>query len=784
MAATNSMFIATMASSDGTSYGLNVQYGFNNPDQPIISYPWQGGADNELWVIKQDGSIVSVMVDSNGNPLYLAPAASGNGLVVSSTEYYWTVGPNGSVGTIVAQDGTVATVDVSQLNGGLVTLAALQEGPPISQTWRAVPLVTATQVLSSADMIEDYNNAMLPPCAPTDQAFCALTNANGQTELLTISDDGRLLWIYPDSKASSGWSHRTTPFIGFPDKPGWLTGFYTFNESGGPPLIIVFYGPNISYDNKYSNYLNFNDDYSDPAYGMQYDGTAWTAVQLSRGAYNLLVMSQGQPLMSIPVDTGEAVPRVLVYGVGYNPFERGILNNPPAHIYFLGPEPKTNIWSVYGTFVYGPERLSLQAGWVPGAGITALASGPAIGPDWNWLTVDWNNASIRWNNHGSPAAVQADVTIPLWTTPVPCAQGFSSFINVDYFTNAITQWSVTGDDTSSTTATPLQGGSGQPQGGITLGAGLLNHGLLVAFVLEKGTNLLWMLQQTDTDDAGHFTWTPLGDYGTAIAVPPTMSVPQVIIFDDTGNISLLSQNADGSWFKNVMATPTQPSQPPVSATTYTFEFTAADTNGNPVPNTVLSIEPDTPQTLVVNNIAYQAIPGTPMLGVTDAFGRVTVAALAGALASPELTVEICGIQGISNGPSPVSAGTFRADYQLHNRMAGNDTQFQVDSQAYINAGLLPSNIDPDQATSFCNNMKELSQGAVNMANGINSPAAMATRPSPRAFVFDFSTSGAMICRDLTAVELAAHRARTPAPDSIFSGLWGTSRISSSTPGSR
>lgn len=762
MAATNSVFIATMASSDGTSYGLNVQYGFNNPGEKIISYPWQGGSDNELWVINQDGSIVSAMVDPNGNPLYLAPATSGNGLIVSSTEYNWTVGLNGSMGTIVAQDGTVVTVDVSQLNGGLVTLAALQEGSPVSQTWRTVTSYTPTptQVLTSADMIEDYNNAMLPPCAPTAQAFCALTNANGQTELLTFSDDGQLLWIYPDSMASSGWSHITTPFVGSPVTPLWLTGFYTFNESGGPPLLMVFYGVGVD----------------EPAHGMQYDGTAWTAVQLSSDAANLLQMIQGQqPLMSIPVDIGEAVPRVLVYGVAskYNPSSRSFSQIE----YFLGPGLNTNIWSQYAVLDGGgnPDTNVVLAGWLPSAGMTVWdttipSDGGNATQQWLSATIDWSTTSITWSDLGSGAAVEGN-TIPLWTTAVPCAQGFNSFINVGYYTGAITQWSETNGDSSSTTATPLQGGSGQPQGGIGFGAGLVN-GLLVGFVLEKDTNLLWMLQQTDADGIGHFIWTQLGDYGTAITVPQTMSVPQVIIFDDTGNISLLSQNANGSWFKSVMATPTQASQSPVSATTYTFEFTAADANGNPVPNTVLSIEPDTPQTLVVNQIAYQATPGTPVLGVADAFGRVTVAALAGALASPELTVEICGIQGNSNGAPPVSAGTFRADYLLHNRMAGNDPQFQVDQQAYTNAGLLPSNIGPDTATSFCQNMQELSQGAVNMANGSNSPAAMAARSSPRAFVFDFSKRGTMLCRDLTAVELAAHRARRLAPDSIFSGLWG------------
>src|SRR5262249_20662674 len=144
---------------------------------------------------------------------------------------------------------------------------------------------------------------------------------------------------------------------------------------------------------------------------------------------------------------------------------------------------------------------------------------------WFSGTIDWSNATIDWTDYSGGGKVPG-YTIPLWATAVPCAQGFDSFINVDYFTNNITQWSVTDGNASSTRATPLQGGSNQPQGGIGFGAGLLN-GLLVIFVLEKGTNLLWMLQQSDTAGSGDFTWSPLGDYGTAIAVPPTMSVPQV-----------------------------------------------------------------------------------------------------------------------------------------------------------------------------------------------------------------------------------------------------------------
>jgi hypothetical protein len=192
--------------------------------------------------------------------------------------------------------------------------------------------------------------------------------------------------MYPDSTVSSGWSHITTPFIGCPSKPGWLTGFYTFNESGGPPLIMVFYGTSVLYN-----------DTSNPAYGMQYDGTAWTAVQLSTAAADLLQLNQGQLLMSIPVDIGEAVPRALVYGVALNNEDLGCLT------YFLGPEPKTNIWSVYYASSYPTYSSFVQAGWLPGDGLTVLTSPNLIANagtyEWLWATIDWSNASISGNGY-------------------------------------------------------------------------------------------------------------------------------------------------------------------------------------------------------------------------------------------------------------------------------------------------------------------------------------------------------------------------------------------------
>jgi len=124
---------------------------------------------------------------------------------------------------------------------------------------------------------------------------------------------------------------------------------------------------------------------------------------------------------------------VLVYGVAWNYDEDIYLETTT---YFLGPEPNTNIWSQYallGGSGNTNENVVL-AGWLPGAGMTVwnttipYQSG-GFQPTQQWLsgTPNWSTASITWSDLGSGAAIEGN-TIRLWTTPVPCAQGFNSFI--------------------------------------------------------------------------------------------------------------------------------------------------------------------------------------------------------------------------------------------------------------------------------------------------------------------------------------------------------------------
>jgi hypothetical protein len=192
--------------------------------------------DNELWVINQDGSIASAMLDASNNQLYLAPADQGSGLIVSLTKYYWTIGwtigANGSVGTIGAEDGTIATVDPSQLKYGSVTLTAPpQAGPrPASQVWWAAPCLqqvtpqlTAYRYVASTLTDQDNTTFVLNvsnPSVTSDDQPIVLSPlaANTSSQMWQITSDGRMLGgtdpalivgLSPNSIAGGGWPLET-----------------------------------------------------------------------------------------------------------------------------------------------------------------------------------------------------------------------------------------------------------------------------------------------------------------------------------------------------------------------------------------------------------------------------------------------------------------------------------------------------------------------------------------------------------------------------------------------
>ena len=193
-------FICSAASDGGVSYGLNVKWGEWTPGTPVITWGWQGGADNELWSISDDGSVLCAL----GSGLYLAPDSSNSGVVTSTAPYYWTFNEDGSIATI---DGLLLTTDPSQsLAGAQLSLASPQGGQPASQQWWAAPNMQAVAQTFSAwrwitSTVTDTNNSMYALAdSGTSQQFGAnavvtavAVETNASAIMWQITSDGRIL---------------------------------------------------------------------------------------------------------------------------------------------------------------------------------------------------------------------------------------------------------------------------------------------------------------------------------------------------------------------------------------------------------------------------------------------------------------------------------------------------------------------------------------------------------------------------------------------------------------
>ncbi|WP_064682528.1 hypothetical protein [Rhizobium bangladeshense] len=191
-------FIQTASGTDGVSYGLNVQGAGSAPGTPIITWGWQGGADNELWAIGDDGSVVSAL----GSGLYLAPSPEGSGLVISATPAYWSFTAQG---TIAAEDGSVITAASGELlQGALVQLSPAEDGPPATQSWWTAPNMQAipqqfsawryiVSNLTDGDGTTFVLNVKGADESPGTDVIVWQLEADSSNSMWQITSDGRIL---------------------------------------------------------------------------------------------------------------------------------------------------------------------------------------------------------------------------------------------------------------------------------------------------------------------------------------------------------------------------------------------------------------------------------------------------------------------------------------------------------------------------------------------------------------------------------------------------------------
>ncbi|MFZ2871448.1 hypothetical protein [Zavarzinia sp.] len=400
----------------------------------------------------------------------------------------------------------------------------------------------------SIGMIQDYNQTLIPPIASSvANCFVAVQRAlpeGLQTELMTISDQNRLMWFRPDEKSGSGWRHDTIYVSGAP--------------RADISRVIAFYQADQLY--AFAGYANPGSG-SSRFMGMTLSQTkGWIAVNYGANAENAL-SKLAQPAMFADSDGTN-----YIYGVAeaFQP---------------------TPLFSIVGLYA-GKFAVQFTEPGIPGVSYKLLP-GTEVGA-FVILTLDGGKATFRGARlNPSTGVIRLDGTsfsVDLGLGPLaaenvlPAPRGAADRPTFLLLASDQNLYVVAGDGLGTSgppVVTRLTGGSGQPGRVLSMTAGVQATGVFSVFAIEAQANMVWALAPLE---GGGDQWTPLGNQGNAIAAPVSMAAGlEVFIYNlDTRLIRLVQAPDTGSWFTYPIATPALSTDPLADGSSYTYSFTVAD----------------------------------------------------------------------------------------------------------------------------------------------------------------------------------------------------------------
>lgn len=303
-----------------------------------------------------------------------------------------------------------------------------------------------------------------------------------------------------------------------------------------------------------------------------------------------------------------------------------------------------------------------------------------------------------------------------------------------------------------------------------------NNSSLAIFLIEQGTQRLWICRQNGMQSPGvpaFGPWVPLGNKLEALTCALYVTGnPEVFTVDFDMNVYRMAQDAtDTIWTTRKIASPTPPQGTPRNINSMLMNIQTVDSTGAPVGGALLSVTVTTPSVLIANQLTYLAEPSAPAVIPLDLTGSAAVYYEATTLSMNRLIFSVKNSDGSSaerwcegdvvelkTNETPPPARTDSVAQKL--AAASQD-------DLHDNNLLDPNYSDPNAAVQSINSLGNW------MVAQNSQPGSARVKIMPQAWRLDLRTGSGPTFHVLTEDEAKPHFAvRATLLGGFFGDVWG------------
>jgi hypothetical protein len=519
------------------------------------------------------------------------------------------------------------------------------------------------------------------PLSPTEKTDQGLSGDNAVVELLTVSNDGKLLHIHRDPHSASGWRQDIVPM---PEVRSDRRSI-----EGSIERIAAFYQDNRIY--AMIHYPAQED--SNIVVPMIFDEeNGWREMELQGDLANALYRTRQTEVYRTPsgyhffygVSTAYEHPQFfVVFGTEDGQWHAVTERVPmPDATYRLLP-------GVNGDKTTGHTCLRIDS--------NGIHSMPFIfDSDEDGYFIDWGEQQASINLKLGPLSA-ANVH------PFPSKVGTSSLL---LHTEDKQLYYISGYVEGDLRIQPLTGGENQPSTLESISIGCDRFDRAISFAVSARNRRLWILRQfgfAENDDLTFDDWVCLGNRSTVIACPRAMLDGAELFLVNADDRSLEHMRQDENttiWNNTTLAMASTKSGKGTQGTVHALEIEILNDQGGGVMDAALEIKSSYATDININGMSYQ-INATRWVPVNaDASGRLTAYLPADSIIAPEIMLRV-----VATGEEE----TLYPDGVIAERLRGKDPRIKVNASTLRAAGLIPEQMKDGQAKAVADMLRRIGQ---------------------------------------------------------------------------